>query len=216
MSLSNLSLSIATIVVSAIAILMSFASLYLSYFKKGKLIFFPPSFTGILTMDKFADMIVLPISVSNTGTNAKNFILRLVVNGSKLFDQTFRFGPMRPFQTDQFNFTDTLKEMTQVPPFIIQPNSSYSEILGFLSPPALLNFQKNLIVDLWYKEPERDWKTVYRVDLQMWEKLRSQIIESSKVNNTSFNMIRRPESLCVDTGFNADYTMEGVETLDRD
>ena len=217
MALNNtLYLSLGTIAISLFAILMSFASLYLSYLKKGKLIFFEPSFVGLLTIANMFDMIVLPISVTNTGSFAKSFILRLVVNEEKLFDQTYKFGPMRPFQTDKFSFTDTLKDMTQVPPFIIGSKSSYSEILGFLSPSALLKFANCLIVDLWMKEPDKDWNTVYRIRIDLWEKLRPQIIESSKVNNTSFNMIRRPEALIVESDLKPLYSMQKVEENDRD
>lgn len=204
------------LIVPISALFISLFALYFTYFRKGKIEVIPPSYLSFLTWDKLLDMIILPISISNSGAKTKSMALRLVVNSKKIFDQTYKLGPLRPFQTKEFNLSDTLRGIAEIPPPVILPNSVFSESVGFMSPPALINMGGDLVIDLWGHEPEKPWHIIYRVKVEIWSNLRSTILENFKTNNVSFNEIRRFEEITTTMYPESDYQMEEVERNDRD
>lgn len=157
--------------VAIAAFIMSLFTFFYQYMRDGKLIFSRPTFIGATQYlgGVKNDVLLLPLSVANTGVHAKTLRFGLILSNNKVFyhqqidlDNVPLPEPNEPFSLKDHRFAPT--------PMTVMPMASAVKIVGFTQLGYLTKINTEPIFDLFYNQG-KEWKFALRIN---WKSFISQ------------------------------------------
>ncbi len=152
--------------ISASAVFVSSVTLYLTQFRVGRLIFDEPNFMAAHKYDTHPtygsqDILIVPVSVTNTGVGPRSLRLKLIVNEQYAFHHSVNFDKL-PVAAKDEGFSP--KGLMSVPmPLVFNGRTAVQVIAGFTQANVLPKQNSPLRCDLWYHDVKK-WRKVFRID----------------------------------------------------
>lgn len=151
-----------TSILSVIAIVVSLITLYLTYLRKGKLIFIRPNYIGAFINANpnghNNDFLIIPITVINTGVKTRTLRLCIIANEKTEFRNSYDYDVMQ-IDDQKLKRKGHLFAAT---PILLEPLSANLKISCFLNLNYLASQKKMPTFDLWFNESE-NWEFAYRL-----------------------------------------------------
>ncbi len=150
-------------VVAIAAFMVSLFTFFYQYMRNGKLIFSRPTFIGATQYlgGIKNDVLILPLSVANTGVHTKALRFGLILSNNKAFyhQQMDLDSVPIPEPNEAFSLKDHKFAPT---PMTIMPMSSVVKIIGFTQLDYLSNIDSEPIFDLFYDQG-KGWEFALKI-----------------------------------------------------